>query len=136
MSNRVSDPEISGLWDVNNSSSCVGRIVRVTSEGRVWVDFPGNAQGPVPARSIVEISRDAAPVGDTTPVLLVFDLGDPSQPIIVGMVRDTLVTPPPSATDPREAMVDGKRITLDAQEEILFRCGKSSILLRKDGKIV
>jgi hypothetical protein len=135
VSNRVSEPKDSGLWGVN-APSCVGRIVRVTAEGRAWVDYPGNPHGPVPARSVVELSQDTAQVESSTPVLLVFERGDPSQPIIVGMVRDTLVPSPRATAGLREAIVDGKRITLDAQEEILLRCGKSSILLRKDGKIV
>ena len=36
----------------------------------------------------------------------------------------------------RDVTVDGRKISIDAQEELTLRCGKSSITLRRDGKIV
>lgn len=33
-------------------------------------------------------------------------------------------------------MVDGKRVVIEAQEEIELKCGQGSITIRKDGKIV
>ncbi len=35
-----------------------------------------------------------------------------------------------------EARVDGRRVVIHAADEILLECGASSILLRKDGKII
>ena len=35
-----------------------------------------------------------------------------------------------------EALVDGKRVVLEAQDEIVLRCGKASITLRRNGRIV
>jgi hypothetical protein len=134
VSERVSELETAALWAANAHTFCVGRIIRITTEGRVWVDFPGNAMGPAQARSIVDISQNRGEFDD--PVLLLFEGGDPTLPIIVGIVRDTLRKSLPAAAYPGDAVLDGKRITLVAQHEILLRCGKSSILLRKDGKIV
>ena len=37
---------------------------------------------------------------------------------------------------PKDVLIDGKRVTFDAQEEIVLRCGKASIILSRDGKIV
>jgi hypothetical protein len=42
----------------------------------------------------------------------------------------------PTADVPREALVDGKRIVFDAQDEIVLRCGKASITLRRNGRII
>ncbi|MET1254937.1 DUF6484 domain-containing protein [Aliikangiella maris] len=40
-------------------------------------------------------------------------------------------------TDTAKTMrVDGKKVVFDAKEEILFQCGKSSILLTKSGRII
>jgi hypothetical protein len=33
-------------------------------------------------------------------------------------------------------MIDGKRVTFDAREEIVLRCGKASITLTKAGKVL
>jgi len=111
----------------------VGRIVGVTAEGRPLVDFPGNAGGAVPARCL----PGTPPPGrvEQAPILLAFEGGDRALPIILGFVRNELEKATPDGASGREAVIDGKRITLDAREEILLRCGKSSILLRKDGTI-
>ena len=111
----------------------IGRLVGLTGEGRHLVDFPGNGGVAVPARCL---AGSPPPGGvEQPPVLLAFEGGDRALPIILGFVRNELDKPAPDAPPSREAVIDGKRITLDAQEEIFLRCGKSSILLRKDGTI-
>ena len=37
---------------------------------------------------------------------------------------------------PVDAVLDGRRVVLEAHDEIVLRCGESSISLRKDGKVV
>jgi hypothetical protein len=124
-------------------SFCVGWINHITAEGQALVDYPSNAGGPVRARSIVVgplKNLDNSPAG--IPVLLVFENGDPGLPIIVGIIRDTLSSPVSqeevtSAVErPRDIVLDGKKVVLEANAEIVLRCGKSSITLKKDGKIV
>ena len=36
----------------------------------------------------------------------------------------------------RDITVDGERIVFDAKKEIELRCGKSSLIMKNDGKIV
>lgn len=38
--------------------------------------------------------------------------------------------------EPVEAVVDGRRVVIDAADEIVIRCGKASITLRRNGRIV
>jgi uncharacterized protein DUF6484 len=121
---------------------CVGRVVGRTPDGRPLVDFPGNAGAPVPARSALAATR--AGRGDLAPgveALLVFDEGDRSRPIVVGLLGaapgGTLLEDVLTATErPAEAVVDGRRLVLEAHDEVVLRCGQSSITLRKDGTIV
>jgi hypothetical protein len=35
-----------------------------------------------------------------------------------------------------EAVVDGKRVLIDAKDEVVIRCGKASITLRRNGRVV
>ena len=37
---------------------------------------------------------------------------------------------------PKDVMIDGKRVTFDAREEIVLRCGKASITLTRAGKVL
>jgi hypothetical protein len=107
----------------------VGRIVRITSEGVPVVDFPGNAAGVIEARIAAEPPGE--PSGQWPPVLLVFENGDPSLPIVIGFVREK-ITAKPAPEEKRRV----RKLVFDAEEEVVLQCGKSSVLLRRDGKIL
>ncbi len=122
----------------------VGKIVSVDEGGRVLVDFPGNMQGPVPARFANSIKlktlSQAASAGQE--VLLVFENNDPELPIIIDTMHSLLddISEPPAITleaeKPEDVVVDGRRVTFDAKEEIVLRCGKASITLTRAGKVL
>jgi hypothetical protein len=138
--------ELSNLKDLGNADQagwCVGNIVQITSDGKALVDFPGNPGAPVVARSVVatppESSKDTL---EGFAVLLMLENQDPARPIIVGFVQETLFPTKPQqeasiqAERPLEAKVDGKTVVLNAKEEMVLKCGKSTLILRKDGKII
>lgn len=138
---KLSDPN--NLRSTEVISFSVGEIVKLTDEGHAVVDYPGNPMGPIEARSVIGSSpQQNSEREETYPVLLVFENGDPALPIIVGIIRDSLYPLIPSGEmtlpieRPQDGIVDGRKVVLDAKEEIVLRCGKSSVTLRKDGKIV
>src|SRR3954449_2602290 len=117
----------------------VGTLVDWTAEGP-RVDYPGNPHGPLLARSVV--ARPASPHGPLLarsfvvrpasppagqPVLLVFEDERSHRPVLVGLAPSTA---------PLEAVVDGQRVVLEGREEIVLRCGKASITLRRNGRVV
>ena len=67
-----------------------------------------------------------------------FEQGNPEKPIVLGLLADPLeeVIAVSEDQEPKEILLDGKRITLEAQDEIQLKCGEGSITLRKDGKII
>ncbi|WP_086930348.1 DUF6484 domain-containing protein [Agarilytica rhodophyticola] len=96
-------------------------------------------------------------------VALMFVNQDIRQPIVMGIVRSTLmnlldnikvaqpemstpveleqqrheeVNPPMQEQLQEQVLVDGKQVTIEAQENIVLRCGESSITLTKSGKIM
>jgi len=143
---------VTKLFDFNklekaeSESSCVGQIVQITEQGEALVDYPGNPKGPVKARLVIDaLSLPHNPADGSIPVLLFFEKSDPALPIIVGIIRETLYPPPPPRPleevispieRPRKVTIDDRKMVLDAKEEIVFRCGKSCVKLRKDGKII
>ncbi len=122
----------------------VGKIVSVDEEGQVFVDFPYNINGVLTARftSSVKLQklREAASVG--WEVLLAFENNDPKLPIIIDTMHFLLDEVSEStnvvleAEKPEDVMIDGKRITFDAKEGIVLRCGKASITLTRAGKVL
>lgn len=109
----------------------VGELVGMTEQTPLVV-YPGQTgSAAIAARSIVDVQ--STHVGK--PVVLVFDGGDPAKPIVLGVLRhDT------SSLDPSPGQVeidaDGKRLTVTAQQELVLRCGKASIVLTKAGKVL
>lgn len=119
------------------SNVVVGTWVSVDAHGTPWVDFPGNPSNePVPARLIGALCPPGN--GDTLAVALVFEGNDRSRPLVLGPVHDRVQPTAPLGVTPtdKEVIVDGQKITLQAETELLLRCGNASILLRRDGKLV
>jgi hypothetical protein len=117
------------------------------------VSVPGIPALPAAARAVISAMRDGVPmvsIADTapvaalvlshlsaeqvaaahragTPVLVVGLAGDALQPVIIGIFG---AGAPPSAT------VDGRRVELTGQDEVVLTCGKASITLTKAGKVI
>ena len=123
--------------------NAVGKIVAVGEDGRILVDYPDNPAGPLEARYVANrFFANETDFENGAPVLLGFENGDPELAIIIGRLRDTVPRPDtlkvsmPVEKEPEEVLLDGKRVVLEAAEEIELRCGKSSLILTKDGKVV
>jgi hypothetical protein len=122
----------------------VGTIVEVDEKGQVLVDFPGNPEGPVAARlaSSFGFKKLKRAVASGQGVLLAFENNNPGLPIVVDSVcNDAKQVTTSEAIGLQtekldEILVDGKRVTFDAKEEIVLRCGKASITLTRAGKVL
>jgi hypothetical protein len=87
----------------------------------------------VPAQAAVALRRDM--VGAR--VVVVFDGGLPERPIILGVILDrTGEAPCHPVPMPLQAEVDGERIVIQAERELVLRCGDASITLTRAGKIL
>ena len=111
---------------------CVGKIVGIAENGRAIVDYPGNQSGPIEANTAADTSNVPQDKVNGLPVILVVDREGENLPVIIGVVRDTFFT----ATQPEESQEPDKTLSLEAKDEIVMRCGKSSLTMRNDGKIV
>lgn len=128
---------------VSRSVCLVGFVTEVSESGAPIVTFPGCPEGGLEARLIAGALPDGV---SRSPVALL--LTDEGAPIILGAVVDTVMVPSkrvePGGSGiaelllpaPNSIHVDDKGIVIEAQREIVLRCGESSITLRKDGKIV
>jgi hypothetical protein len=103
------------------------------------VDYPGNPHGVLVARSTVSFDGVSVDAAARRQVLLVFEQERSDDPIIVGFLepRATGRAPaPPPPSESLETKVDGRRVVLEAQDEIELRCGEASITLRRNGRVV
>lgn len=81
------------------------------------------ALSPTEMRAAAEAKREA---------LIVFEDGVPERPIVVGLLAGS----PAEPLQRVEAKLDGKRVVLEAADEIVLRCGEASITLRSNGRVV
>jgi hypothetical protein len=122
---------------------CIGRIVEVLPDGRAKVTFAGCAAQALPARSVMGSSgaQDPAPSAGSS-VLILFEDGDMEKPIIAGVVRDALPVAKQREIQadnlggPEFAVLDRRRVVLEASQEITLQCGRGSLTLTADGRIV
>jgi len=112
-----------------------GVLVGMRDEGRTpLIVFPGQlGSAAVPARATLDLH--GAHVGRE--VVLVFEKGDPTRPIIIGCLRprqdaNTVGAMPGQV----EVDVDGERLLVTAREQLVLRCGKATITLTKAGKVL
>ncbi|WP_437495074.1 DUF6484 domain-containing protein [Sorangium sp. So ce1014] len=104
----------------------VGRVVGVETSGVVAVTFPGAPEHGLGARAMTRIGEEDL----GREVALMFEESDPQRPVVVGKMVS------PLAAGQAEATADGQRIEIKAEEELVLRCGESSITLTRAGKIV
>jgi hypothetical protein len=102
------------------------------------VDYPGNPHGPLAARTTVPLGPlPAKGQSHSQGVLLVFEHERSDRPVIVGLLEPREAPPPESPALPlAEARVDGRRVVLEAEDEIVLKCGEASITLRRNGRVV
>jgi hypothetical protein len=119
----------------------LGRIVAINDERRVLVEFDGGA-APTVARVMIDADkrRLERAIADGEVAVLGFEEGDLRSPIVLGLAPlPSPATPVTEAPAPREVLfadVDGRRVRIEGQDEIVFQCGKASVTLRRNGKIV
>jgi len=121
----------------------IGKFMGIDELGELLVDFPCNPSGRyLSAPSVVALNSEE--VGRD--IVLMFEAGDPLKPVILGALQPKLANVQ-TASDNREphtqptnnafeVKTEGDRILLSAKSEIVFNCGKASIVLTKAGKIL
>ncbi|HTE40924.1 MAG TPA: DUF6484 domain-containing protein [Steroidobacteraceae bacterium] len=124
----------------------VGRIVGISAEGLLQVELTHPLRRCMARLALaLDADRLQAAIDSQQPAVLVFENGDDSQPIVIGLIEATaLATTDIEATvqkssesDPHiEADVDGRRVRLTAKDEIVMECGQASITLRRNGRVV
>ena len=108
----------------------IGRVIGLDDDAAPLVDFPGNPNQPARALLALAVSEAMRLSREwrEARVLLVFADQDLRQPVITGVMSDSL----PEACAPGLDLP--VRLDLRASEEIALQCGDAKIVLR-DGKV-
>lgn len=107
----------------------VGQVSMFDADGVPRVLVPAVAADR-PLRAASTVVLGPADLGRRVAVL--FEGGDPERPIVLGRLIEPGEPPP----RPIQALLDGERVVLEAEREIVLRCGKASITLTRAGKVL
>jgi hypothetical protein len=100
--------------------------------GRPLVVFPGNPEETaLQARSLAELSSDM--IGSE--VALLFENANPLKPLIVGRIVDPVKRQTDSPRADGHVVRDGETVKIHASDRLELRCGKSVIIMEKDGHL-
>src|SRR4051812_5607031 len=126
--------------DASSGGMRLGRLVAVSGTNRVLVEFPGCA-GPTVARLAVGVDRSrlkrAIELNEVA--VLGFDAGDRFRPLVLALLPRPDEPAPQAEAAPVDVLqvdVDGRRVRLEGQDEIVLQCGKASVTLRRNGKVI
>lgn len=116
----------------------IGSLSGFGENGQPLVHYPGiPLDEPVPAVSTEDLSGQSP----GHEVALGFVNGNPALPIILGLIQkagipenaEVVVVKKDAELDVK---LDGEKLTLSADKEIVLKCGKSSITLTRAGKVI
>lgn len=123
----------------------LGWVAGMDARRGLLVDFHGSSGGAVAARTILPLDAASleAAVKDRRGAVLQFEDGDPRRPVLMGLLQPTTATPmletllaAPAPKERTAARVEGKRVVLEGKDEIVLRCGESTIILRRNGAVL
>lgn len=142
-----SNRSLASEYNIASGEIIIGTLVGLNDNGQALVDFPQNqVSTPIKAMSTTEVTQQQV----SRQVALLFNQGDLSQPIIMGLIHSPLQAMLENFGQQNETekvelagdlniddvKVEGNKVTFEAQDEMVFKCGESSITLTKAGKIM
>jgi len=147
--NEISATDESSTPEANIAASeiIIGTLVAINGDGQALVDFAQNpSDSAIQAIATTVVTQQQV----NRQVALLFNQGDLNKPVIMGFIHSPLQDmldnyEPQYETEKVELTADlniddvkieGKKVTFEAQEEMVFKCGESSITLTKSGKIM
>lgn len=105
----------------------IGRLVAVDEKGHAWIDFDDGGRA-IGAR--IELATTPAELervmAERTPVVVRLGAEGASLVAFAGKAPARVI----------EADVDGRRVRLAAEQELVIACGKASITLRANGRVI
>jgi hypothetical protein len=121
------------------SGVVLGTLVGINPKGQPIIELADSSNGcsqSVKARSTIQLAQ--SDVGRQA--VLAFELNDRRKPIVLGLCETQPESSENVATDLspaiREIVIDGEKLLVNAEREIVLQCGEASITLTRAGKII
>ena len=126
----------------DTAAAHLGSIVAALPDGRVSVAVPGRPE-PVSARLALAIDGERLQrvIASGQQAVVIYEAQATQRALVIGLIETAepaapSVAPAHAAARVVEADVDGKRVRVVGQDEIVLECGQASITLRRNGRVV
>jgi hypothetical protein len=123
------------------ANAMIGEVVLLLPNGMPIVEVAGHAVKFTVGKTLARMDAQTSGLQIGSQVVIICEKGDPAMAILVGAVvgvghssRTALRADVPVGPD--FVQIDAKRVVLDAKQEIVLSCGKGSMTLTADGRIV
>ena len=127
------EPSVRPAASEVGSGAVVGRLVGFSADGQPLVEVSG---GPSTTSLAARSTVDVRPSDVGRNVVLLFEAGDATKPLLVGVLKDAAADVKLQEEGGVEACVDDERVVITGQREIVLRCGEASITLTRAGKVL
>ena len=126
----------------DSTSAQLVTVVSIRGDGLPLLDL-GNGTI-VAARMAIRATRDRIDeaIARQHQAVVLFEDGDRARPIVVGFIEPVEPASHVALSEGRETMptveadVDGRRLRVTALDEIVLQCGRASITLRRNGRVI
>jgi len=109
----------------------IGKLLSLAEDGMAVIGLPA-ADGVMVVTARASASIRSEHVGAQVVVLV--EPGAADRSVVIGVVQNG--APRPSTTRPVEVSMDVASLEIAARDRIVLRCGKASITLTRDGKVL
>jgi hypothetical protein len=126
-------PAIARSEESGGGGLVICELLALTDNGNTaLLAMPGREAQATPALSVVDLH--GAHIGMR--VAVAFESSGARRPIVMGVLRGQEAWPLESKPVQVDVDVDGQRMVISANEQLVLRCGRASITLTKAGKVL
>lgn len=127
--------------DHRQNGVVIGTLTGFDEKGHPLVEHPKNSvHSPIAAKTTVRLGADHI----DQPLALLFEGGDYQKPVVLGLLQPNRVPLELAGHQNSQRRngkhfnltVDGQRLVIEADREIVLRCGSASIRLCKNGRVI
>ncbi|MCA9199230.1 MAG: hypothetical protein KDA87_16910 [Planctomycetales bacterium] len=128
--------DVSNAEVTEPSRLVIGTLVGISASGVPLVEFPGNHAGPQEAMTAVQLTcEDEARTHVGREVMLHLE-AEGDRIVLMSFLHERIVADRQDSTGSQSGSQKSKSLHLEADSELQLTCGKSSLVMKKNGKVL
>ncbi|MEZ6117686.1 MAG: DUF6484 domain-containing protein [Pirellulaceae bacterium] len=114
----------------------IGTLVGISASGVPLVEFSGNDSGPQEALSAIQLSCKDEACGHIGREVMLHLEAEGGRIVLMSFLHERLVADRQDSTSSQSDSQNKRSLHLEADSELRLTCGKSSLVMKKNGKVL